>query len=329
MPALRMLRIQWLSFVESGKKTLHYPSVAWNKQESTIIHIKYIHIIWTENGITGENTSWDGNFLRAVISRAQGVLCRVSLLQWSQTPAKGALGKGFLEVKAENGRRADLQQTSILFHGDAIKQSCQGSVSLGAFQEQSASSCRILLLPSDQYSSNASPISVQALPQQEQGDGFIPGRFQSIFKVVVVTWWIIMMGFVLCQWVSAQDRRTGVIMGFFSLDYGKFQPHQLPWKDWAWWLGPAEDQRVWRNHIHRKKRGNRAWRSHHQSRKVYLYLDVKQGGRTLFWIKTSRYYCTIHYTLLFLILQNIKPGRNHPNYQQKNVTCSRADAKAL
>lgn len=113
-----------------------------------------------------------------------------------------------LEAKAENGRRARLhfQQTSILFHGNAIKQSCQGNISLGAFQEQSASSCGVFLLPDDQYLSHGSPISVQ-----EQGDGFTPGIFRGISKVVVVTCWITTMGtrgfgFSLCHWDLAQGR---------------------------------------------------------------------------------------------------------------------------
>lgn len=52
-----------------------------------------------------------------------------------------------LEAKAENGRRVDLhsQQTSLLFHGDAIKEPCQGRISLGMFQDQSAASCRVFL----------------------------------------------------------------------------------------------------------------------------------------------------------------------------------------
>lgn len=74
-------------------------------------------------------------------------------MAWQIGPLKAKAGK-------ENGRRADLhfQQTSIPFHDGAIKQSWQGKVSLGAFQDQSTSSSGISLLPGDQYFSSTSPI---------------------------------------------------------------------------------------------------------------------------------------------------------------------------
>lgn len=77
--------------------------------------------------------------------------------------------------------------SAILFHGDTIKQILSGQNFLGAFQGCSTSSCGIFLLPSDQYSSSASPISVQC--HSRSRNGFIPGRFQG-----AVTCWITTVG---------------------------------------------------------------------------------------------------------------------------------------
>lgn len=58
------------------KKQIHSfraPAVSWNKQESTIIHIKHANIIWTENWITRKNKFIYENFTRAIINTDQDV----------------------------------------------------------------------------------------------------------------------------------------------------------------------------------------------------------------------------------------------------------------
>lgn len=62
----------------------------------------------------------------------------------------------------------------------------------------------------------------------------------------------------------------------FSLGYGKFQLHQPPWKDWAWWSVPDEDWWVWHDHVHwRDGKPGLGARSHHRTRKACSHLDRK------------------------------------------------------
>lgn len=74
---------------------------------------------------------------------------------------------------------------------------------------------------------------------------------------VIITWWVTAMGTQGLVFLCHQELARGGVPKLdidldFSLDFRKIQLHQLPWKDGAWWLVPAEGWWVRRGHIYWK-----------------------------------------------------------------------------